>query len=307
MITLCIIAALSLDRLLGELRRFHPLVGFGNMVTQVESWLYSPGANPSSQLVRGIFGWLLLTMPPVALCFGALSLLDGWLAFILNAIFLYFCIGYKSLREHARAILAPLILNQIEEARRQVSMIVSRDTHSMDRSAITRATIESVLENGNDALFASLFWFVVAGAPGALLHRLANTLDARWGYRSDRYLYFGKAAARMDDVLAWIPARLCALGYAFCGALSPGLRCWRQQAPRASSPNAGPVMAAGAGALAIELGGMVSYGGKEEVRPVLGCGGIAKPADINRALDLMLRTLVLWLITIGFLNLGELL
>jgi adenosylcobinamide-phosphate synthase len=152
-----------------------------------------------------------------------------------------------------------------------------------------------VLENGNDAVFGALFWFAIGGGAGALLFRLANTLDAMWGYRDTRRLYFGWAAARLDDLLNLVPARLTALTYALLGKTRLAWRCWRGQAAAWASPNAGPVMAAGAGALGVRLGGAASYHGAIETRPELGAGGTAQPRHIAAALRLVARGQWLWL------------
>jgi adenosylcobinamide-phosphate synthase len=135
----------------------------------------------------------------------------------------------------------------------------------------------------------------VAGAPGALAYRLANTLDALWGYRSDRYARFGWAAARLDDLLNLLPARLTALAYALVGDTRRALACWRTQARAWKSPNAGPVMAAGAGALGLRLGGPARYRGKVEERPPLGAGELPTAVDIGRARALIDRALALLL------------
>ncbi|MFZ3018878.1 MAG: adenosylcobinamide-phosphate synthase CbiB, partial [Gallionella sp.] len=184
-------------------------------------------------------------------------------------------------------------------ARQAVGMLVSRDTSQLDEEGVSRATVESVLENGNDAVFAALFWFVVAGAPGVLLYRLSNTLDAMWGYRNARYNEFGWAAARLDDVLNFIPARLTAASYALLGHTRSALSCWRQQASMWSSPNAGPVMASGAGALQVQLGGAAIYHGQLEQRPALGCGHAAGATDIARAVRLVNHSLYLWMAAIA--------
>ena len=132
-----------------------------------------------------------------------------------------------------------------------------------------------------------------------MLYRLANTLDALWGYRTPRYLHFGWAAARLDDGLNWLPARLTALSYALVGS-QPALawRCWREQAPFWKSPNAGPVMAAGAGALGLALGGPARYHGQWQQRPPLGEGLAPCAEDIGRAVKLVQRALWLWLAVI---------
>ncbi|HEX8962160.1 MAG TPA: CobD/CbiB family cobalamin biosynthesis protein, partial [Rhodocyclaceae bacterium] len=188
--------------------------------------------------------------------------------------------------------------------RRRVGWMVSRDTSVLDEEGVSRAAAESVLENGNDAIFGTLFWFFVAGGPGALLYRLANTLDAMWGYRDARRVHFGWAAARIDDVLNFIPARLTALTYALLGRTGVALACWRTQAGAWSSPNAGPVMAAGAGALAVRLGGAAIYHGAAEQRPTLGAGAPPAAADVGRAVALVERGQWLWLAVFGLVAAG---
>jgi adenosylcobinamide-phosphate synthase len=173
--------------------------------------------------------------------------------------------------------------------------MVSRDATRLDEEGVSRAAVESILENGNDAVFGTLFWFLVAGGAGAVLYRLANTLDAMWGYKDARRIYFGWAAARIDDLLNLVPARLTALTYALLGDMRTALACWRTQAARWASPNAGPVMAAGAGALGVCLGGAAVYHGQVEMRHKLGAGDTANPAHIRRALALVARGQWLWL------------
>lgn len=287
---LAVPAALLLDRLLGEPRRWHPLVGFGRLA----DWLERRGNRPGLPRLRGVSRWLLAVLPP--------TLLAAWLAhtlpeparWLFEVLVLYLAVGARSLSEHAEAVRLPLQRGDLAEARTRVGYMVSRDTAELDETAVTRATVESVLENGNDAVFGALFWFAVLGAPGAVLFRLANTLDAMWGYRTPRFAQFGWAAARLDDLLNYLPARLAAFTYCLLGNLPRGLACWRAQAPLWYSPNAGPVMAAGAGALQLSLGGAAPYHGTVKQRPTLGEGGIPAPADITRATALVNRGAWLW-------------
>lgn len=291
---LCL-GAVWLDQRFGEPRRWHPLVGFGDLARRVEMLLYGP---PEAQGVarrsRGAVAVILLLTPLTV----AAALLT-WLPLIGAVValgLLYLAIGARSLAEHAQAVAAALDAGDLPLARNRVAMIVSRDTETLDEEGVSRATVESVLENGCDAIFAALFWFVVAGAPGVVLYRLANTLDAMWGYRNARYHDFGWAAARLDDLMNWLPARLTALSYVAL-ATRPALawRCWREQAPGWKSPNAGPVMAAGAGALGLALGGPACYHGAWQDRLALGEGLAPRAEDIGRAVKLTQRALWLWL------------
>jgi len=290
---LAVFAALLLDTWLGEPRRFHPLVGFGRWVKWLEQRLYA------DSFVRGIVAISLLLIP-VTMAAALLHRLPGGILF--DVLTLYLAVGWNSLVEHAKLVRDQLLLDDLPAARQRVGYMVSRDTAALDRQGVAKATIESVLENGNDAVFGAIFWFVVAGAPGVVLYRLANTLDAMWGYRNARYLRFGWAAARFDDALNFIPARLTAMSYALTGHTRTALRCWSTQAPAWDSPNAGPVMAAGAGALAVTLGGAAVYEGEQHERPTLGTGQAPSPPQIDNAIALLRRSVWLWVIVIGIIE-----
>ena len=286
---LAMLAAVLLDRLLGEPRRAHPLVAFGRMAGWIEQRMHA------DQRLTGVLAWLLAVLPWVVLLQIAQQNLPAWLAWCTSAIVLYATLGLRSLGEHARPVADALQKDDLAAARQAVGRMVSRDTAVLNAQQVAAAATESVLENGNDAVFGVLFCFAVLGAPGALLYRLANTLDAMWGYRTPRYERFGWAAARIDDVLNFLPARLTAFTYALSGHFENAIRCWHAQAPQWDSPNAGPVMAAGAGALGVKLGGAAPYHGVWEDRPELGEGGPPDADAVHRALRLVQRGVIIWL------------
>lgn len=289
-------AGLLADRVFGEARRFHPLVGFGRWagwVEQVCRQLFF-GTSETGMRLAGLLAWALAVLPWVALALW-LRALHPQAHWVVDSALLYFTLGGRSLAEHAQAVATPLAAGELDAARERVGWIVSRDTRALDTEGVARAATESVLENGNDAVFGALLWFVLGGGAGVVLFRLANTLDAMWGYRTPRHLHFGWAAARIDDLLGWLPARLTALTYALLGHTGRALACWRAQAPAWDSPNAGPVMAAGAGALGVRLGGAAIYHGREEHRPALGEGRGADVDAIRAAVALVRRGALLWL------------
>jgi adenosylcobinamide-phosphate synthase len=290
MLTTALLAlgAVLIDWLVGEPRRLHPLVGFGRLAGIVERCFY--GGSSGGGRLGGLLALVVLLFPFTMLAAG-LSLLS-YVGDLFSLLVLIFTLGHRSLYDHAVAVVRALEKGDDLSARRLAGLMVSRDTEQL---GVEGATAESVLENGNDGVFGALCWFIIAGAPGCLLYRLSNTLDAMWGYRNRRYRDFGWAAARLDDLLNYIPARLTALSYALVGASRRGFHCWRTQAAAWESPNAGPVMAAGAGALGITLGGPACYGGRWHARPHLGWGRPPETADITRALDLVRATLGLWL------------
>ncbi|SFB18784.1 adenosylcobinamide-phosphate synthase CbiB [Pseudomonas sp. NFPP24] len=290
-VALLCVAAVALDALLGEPRRWHPLVAFGNFAGRIEQRFNTGGRGWRS---HGVTAWFIAVVP-LTLLATALSWAPyiGW---VLEILALYCALGMRSLGEHVIPVAQALRSDDLEAARKRVSYLVSRQTSELDRTEVARAATESVLENGSDAVFAAIFWFVVAGVPGVVLYRLSNTLDAMWGYRNERFERFGWAAAKIDDVLNYIPARLVALTYALLGKTRLALKCWRTQGPTWDSPNAGPVMAAGAGALGVELGGAAIYHGEVHHRPQLGEGPAADADSIDRGWQLVQRGVWLWLL-----------
>ena len=326
-LVVAIVIALGLDYWLGEPKRLHPLVGFGALADGLEQWLNSPArlffwgphdgavqTTPKADSRRNnLFkfkGVLALILAVGPLSFVAYSLQQTLaqhpiLATIFAGIVLYLAMGWRSLIAHAKAISTPLAEGDLSASRAAVSLIVSRDTQDLNEHEIAKAATESVLENGADALFAALFWFIVAGIPGVVIYRLSNTLDAMWGYKNPQFLYFGWAAARFDDLLNFIPARLTALAYTLCGSINGqtqnAWQSWRQQAGSWKSPNAGSVMAAGAGAIGVELGGDAQYHGQNQQRPILGAGSAPIAKSIVDACNLVNYSLGLWLAVICLL------
>ncbi len=299
---LCV-AGVVIDRILGEPSGRHPLTVFGEYATRIETKMNTGfRARPA-----GIVAWFAAVVPPVIVSVILVRVLPFSAACVVHAALLWFALGARSLRDHIAPIARALGRGDLDEARTLTARIVSRDTSSSDEAALSRAAVESALENGNDAIFGALFWFVIAGGPGALMFRLANTLDAMWGYKTTRFLRFGWAAARFDDVLNFVPARLTAATYALLGDTRTAWRCWRTQAPLWDSPNAGPVMASGAGSLNVMLGGAAIYHGTLESRPMLGFGMTATPRHVVAAIRLVDRSLLLWLVVLmvcAFLGVG---
>ncbi len=295
--------ALVLDRVLGEPSRWHPLVGFGRVVAAIEKQFNTDSARPWPSMLAGSVALLIVILPILGVVVWLSIVLDGWWLLITQAVVLWLAISLRGLAEHGLAVAQPLRKGDLATAREQVSRIVSRQASALDERGVAAAATESMLENGADAVFSTLFWFLLAGMPGVVLHRLVNTLDAMWGYRSPRFLYFGRPAARLDDILGWLPARLTALTYTLLGQRKLALQCWRTQAPLWDSPNAGPVMAAGAGALNVRLGGPSPYPSGIKQRPILGGTQAASSSSIEAAIDLIRHGVWLWLSVILLITL----
>jgi adenosylcobinamide-phosphate synthase len=209
------------------------------------------------------------------------------------AITVWAVTGARSLRSEAEHIAVALDEPDLALARTRLSALCSRDPRGLGTKEIARAVVESLAENTSDAVTGPLVWGALAGLPGLAVYRAVNTLDAMVGYRSPRYSRFGWAAAQLDDVLNWAPARLTAVLAAACAPLAGGdpARAWRtarRDGGHHPSPNAGRPEAAFAGALGLRLGGASQYHGVTEHRPELGDGRSPEPADVRRAQRLSL-------------------
>jgi adenosylcobinamide-phosphate synthase len=181
--------------------------------------------------------------------------------------------------------------DDVEAARRLLPSLCGRDPARLDGAGLTRAALESIAENTSDAQVAPLLWATVGGAPAVLAYRGINTLDSMIGHRFPRYVRFGWAAARLDDLANYVAARATAALVVMCaplvsGSASGAMRAWRRDAARHPSPNAGVVEAAFAGALGVRLGGPTQYHHELQIRPTLGDGGEPAVADLCRAVAL---------------------
>ncbi len=278
-----VIVAMLLDWLLGDPRWLpHPVVLIGKLITVLEKGL--------KRVVRNerVGGVLLLLLAVGTTAGAALTVLEGAYAISPSAgftvaVFLsYTCLAARSLHRESRLVADALGRGDLTEARRYLSYIVGRDTGSLDEAEIWRATVETVAENTSDGVIAPLLFLMLGGPVLGLAYKAVNTLDSMVGYKNERYLHFGWASARCDDLANWIPARLTGVLIALAapfGSLSAGgaWRIMRRDGGNHASPNSGIPEAAAAGALGVQLGGTNVYFGTPVVKPTI--GDPEKPID----------------------------
>ncbi len=296
---LVIAGALALDWIFGEPKRFHPLVFFGTIAQTLDDWTRHPSKSAKTLIWRGTFLWAALVVLPAALLWTFLWLLPLPAQVAVELLIVYFTLGWQSMQQHAMDVYRHLQSPDLQRARQAAARILSRETKDLDAAEIAKGTVEAVVENASDSTLSVIFWYLLLGAPGALMFRLANTLDAMWGYKTQRYLHFGRCAARLDDALNWIPARLTVVSFALGGRFFDTIDCARNQKAPSEGPNAGLVMAAGGGALNVCLGGPTIYDGVLDERPILGTGRTVESQDIVRAIQLVWRAIAIWMTALG--------
>lgn len=273
---LILCAAVLVDLLLGDPRWLpHPVVMIGKLITFLETGLRAIFSNERAG------GVLLLTIT-VSATYGiayaaekAVSGINVYAGYLLSVLLAWTTIAGRSLHRESGLVAAALIRGDLTGARRALAMIVGRDTEHLEERDIWRGAVETVAENSSDGVIAPLFYLALGGAPLALAYKAVNTLDSMVGYRNERYLYFGWASARFDDLCNFIPARITGLLMVTVAPLS-GLslaeawRIMRRDGRNHSSPNSGVPEAAAAGALGVQLGGVNRYFGREVVKPTIG-------------------------------------
>lgn len=272
-----LVGAFLLDLVIGDPRwLLHPVVLMGKFIAWGEKLLWS--GNPRRDFVAG----MVLTLTLVGLSGGSawalvslFSFLPPLLCFLAVTVLASTTLATRGLLSALCRIEGPLREGNLIEAQRQLSHIVGRETHSLNEDKVLRASLESLAENTSDGIVAPLFYLFLGGIPAAVAYKAVNTLDSMTGYRSDRYLYFGRFAARLDDVVNFIPARLTALFMVLAAYLLRldgrlAMRVVRRDHGNHLSPNAGYPEAAFAGAFGIRLGGPSIYFGREVWKPHIG-------------------------------------
>ena len=225
-----------------------------------------------------------------------------WLRFLAETVLCYQLLATRSLKGESMKVYQALKAGDLEGARHAVSMIVGRDTQRLDEAGVARAAVETVAENASDGVIAPLIFLAIGGAPLGMAYKAVNTMDSMVGYKNDRYLWFGRCAAKLDDLVNFIPARLAGLlmclGAGFSGFDGPNaLRIFRRDRKNHKSPNSAHTEAAAAGALHIQLGGPNYYFGKLVDKPAIGdADHPVEPLDIVRVNRLMYATAFLALV-----------
>lgn len=301
------LAALALDAAIGwpaalYRRTGHPVGAFARLIDGCERHWNRPSLPSAWRRLAGIGTLallLLLSAGPALLIQSAMNELPGPVAWPLLALFAWPALAQRSLHDHVSAVERALRGGDLPQARTAVGRIVGRDTATLDEAGVARAAIESLSESYCDGVAAPLFWLLALGLPGVWAYKAVNTADSLIGHREERWRAFGWAAARMDDALNLIPARIG--GVLICVAGCSGWRTMARDARLHASPNAGWTEAAMAGALGLRLAGPIAYDGVMQDKPWIGRGrAAAGPQDIRRALRIYRRAcLLLWLIAGG--------
>jgi len=306
------VVAFLTDALLGDPRsKIHPVVLIGNLISLLEKILRREQDSPSTKIFKG--GILVCVVVAVNFFVGlSVEIFTEELPSLAAKIFLQafvlsFMISPRTLADAAREIYFLLERENIERAREKVGWIVGRDTQNLNEAEVARATIETVAENTVDGIISPLFFFAVGGLPLAVAYRAINTMDSMLGYKNEKYFYFGRVAARLDDVANFIPARLTALlfiGAAFILKLDykNAFDMMKRDAKKHPSPNGGWAEATVAGALNIRLGGVNYYFGEPHFRAYMG-----EPIEnleavhILGAIRMMYTATILFLVTAYFI------
>ena len=310
---LAVILGFILDLIVGDPHwLYHPIRLVGHLISGLEKLLRSIfPKTEQGELIAGGFLLVLTAGITTAVAWGLLlvaGLVHPCLRFALEVIMCYWVLATKSLKTETMKVYDALKEGDLKKARFAVSMVVGRDTEVLDDIGVTKAAVETVAENASDGVIAPLLFLMIGGAPLGFFYKAVNTMDSMVGYKNDKYLYFGRAAAKFDDVLNYIPARLSGMlmcgAAAFCGMDSKNAwRIYWRDRYNHSSPNSAHTEATAAGAMHIQLAGNAYYFGKLYEKPTL--GDPDRPVeyeDIPRVNRLLYATAILSLVVFGLVK-----
>ena len=310
LIALSTFTAFILDQIFGDPRNFpHPVVIIGKLISAMERFTRKvfPKTN-KGELAAGAFTWLVVATVSFAVPFIALVLLakvNVWAAFALNTFWSYQIFASKSLKEQSMLVYRYLEAEDLPNSRKYLSWIVGRDTSELDPEEITKAVVETVAENTSDGVTAPMLYMIIMGAPLGMLYKAINTMDSMLGYKNDRYMYFGRIPAKIDDVANFIPARITGLLMCLTAPLigldgRNAYRIYKRDRLKHLSPNSGHLEAACAGAMHIMLGGDSFYFGKLVEKASLG-----DPDREVRIIDIPLSIKMMYASSLAMLALLE--
>ncbi len=291
---LAVILGFILDLIVGDPHwLYHPIRLVGHLISGLEKLLRSIfPKTEQGELIAGGFLLVLTAGITTAVAWGLLlaaGLVHPCLRFALEVIMCYWVLATKSLKTETMKVYDALKEGDLKKARFAVSMVVGRDTEVLDDIGVTKAAVETVAENASDGVIAPLLFLMIGGSPVGVFYKAVNTMDSMVGYKNDKYLYFGRAAAKLDDVANYIPSRLAALLWIMAAAFTRNdakgaWRIWRRDRRNHASPNSAQTESACAGALGVQLAGPAYYFGEYYPKPTIGDPlRPIEPEDILRA------------------------
>ena len=295
---------------------YHPVRIIGKWISFLEKILRKfagdQEGNEKKLLIAGGILWILVILASAAVPMGILYLAEKFspcAAFVLECFWCYQLLAARSLGKESKKVYKKLIQDDLSGARLAVSMIVGRDTENLTVEGVTKAAVETVAENTNDGVIAPLIYMLIGGPLLGFVYKAVNTMDSMLGYKNEKYLYFGRVAAKMDDVAGFIPARISALLMILASCLlgmdgKNALWIWKRDRRKHASPNAAQTEAVCAGALQVQLAGDAWYFGKKHEKDTIGDPiREIEPRDILRSEKLMIGTEVLTFLLFGGIRL----
>ena len=303
---LSVLAGFLIDCVLGDPHGLpHPVVLIGKLISAMERFLRKrmPNRLRAAGTILAISVPLISALVVFGILFGC-RMLHPWVYFGVSTVLCWQALAARCLQKEAKKVVKALETDGLESGRRQVGMLVGRDTEQLSEEQVLKATVETVAENTSDGVIAPMLWLMLFGAVGGWFYKAINTMDSMVGYKNEKYIDFGRAAAKLDDAANWIPARMSAIGM-IAAAWITGLdaknafRIWKRDRRNHASPNSAQTESVCAGALHVQLAGPASYFGKLVQKPTIGdADRTIERADVKRSCRLLYGTSILWLVVL---------